>query len=195
VEDWLGALDGVAYLVSPGGEVVAVGRKAWAAGTPGATIPTPEAVIGRNLFEMIADPEARLAFQAIHRRVATLATSALTYEYRCDAPDLERLMKMSVSALASPEGDVLGVLYQSTLLSAKARVPLAFLGARDEQHGSNLPFVTVCQFCADVTMAAWRGEWVKPVDYYRRGGHDAVRLSQGVCPTCERTRLAPLLGP
>jgi hypothetical protein len=41
------------------------------------------------------------AFEAVPRRVATLATRALTYEYRCDAPDVERLMKMFVSALSS----------------------------------------------------------------------------------------------
>ena len=118
--------------VQPDGTVIAVGRKGWTdfARAPGSSGPTPEAVAGRSLFEMIADPEAKRAFEAIHRRVATLATSALTYEYRCDAPDLERLMKMSVSALIS-EGRLFGVLYQSTLLSAKERVPLPFLSRRE----------------------------------------------------------------
>lgn len=196
--DWLNALDGVAYLVAPRGNIIALGREGWNdfARTLGSDSPSPDAVVGRSLFEMIADPEARGAFEAIHRRVATRARRALAYEYRCDAPDLERLMKMSVSALTT-QGRLLGVLYQSTLLSAKDRVPLAFLSGREaaleEQRLSNVPFVKVCQFCADVTMADWNGEWVKPAEYYRRGGDDAVRLSQGICPTCERTRLAPLL--
>jgi hypothetical protein len=199
VEDWLNALDGVAYLVATDGTIIAVGHEGWTnfARKLGSESPTPEVVVGRCLFAMIADTEAERAFEAVHRRVATLATRALTYEYRCDAPDLERLMKMSVSALTA-QGRLLGVLYQSTLLSAKDRVPLAFLSRReaalDEQRASNLPFATVCQFCANVTMKAWGGEWVTPTDYYRRGGSDAVRLSQGICPTCSRTRLAPLLG-
>jgi len=199
VEDWLNALDGVAYLAAPDGTIIAVGREGWTSfgSKLGTHSPTPEAVVGRQLFDMIADPEAKHAFEAVHRRVAMLATRALTYEYRCDAPDLERLMRMSVSALTS-QGRLLGVLYQSTLLSAKERVPLAFLSreeaAIEEQRVSNLPFVTICQFCANVTKKAWEGEWVTPADYYRRGGRDGVRLSQGICPTCARTRLAPLLG-
>ncbi|QUD89790.1 sensor histidine kinase [Phenylobacterium montanum] len=199
VEDWLNALDGVCYLVAKDGTILAVGDEGWTnfGRDLGSAPPKTEMVVGRLLFDMIADPEAKSAFRAVHRRVATLATRALTYEYRCDAPDLERLMKMSVSALTCQER-LLGVLYQSTLLSAKERVPLAFLSsreaAREEERVANLPIVTTCQFCANVTTKAWRGEWVKPTDYYRRGGSDAVRISQGICPECARARLAPLLG-
>lgn len=199
IEDWLNALDGVAYLAASDGTVIGVGREGWSKFMRGAGAdgPAPEAVVGRRLFDMIADPEAKRAFEAVHRRVATLASRALTYEYRCDAPDLERLMKMSVSAVTS-EGRLLGVLYQSTLLSAKNRVPLAFLSTREAQieeaRVSSLPFVRICQFCANVTMRSWNDEWAAPTDFYRRGGDDAVRLSYGICPACERTRLAPLLG-
>jgi len=101
-----------------------------------------------------------------------------------------------VSALTT-RGRLLGVLYQSTLLSTKERVPLEFLSdseaTREERRLSGLPFVKICQFCADVTMKAWGEEWVKPIDYYRRGGETEVRLSHGVCPECERTRLEPLV--
>ena len=199
VEDWLNALDGVAYLVAPDGTIVGVGREDWIefAHRVGFDHPAPDEVVGRNLFDMIASPEVRGAFAAVHQRVATLAKRALSYDYRCDAPDLERFMKMSVSALTA-QGRLLGVLYQSTLLSARDRVPLEFLSdagaALEEARVSDLPFVTICQFCADVTMKAWDGEWVTPTDYYRHGGPAEVRLSHGICPTCERTRLAPLLG-
>lgn len=198
VEDWLDALDGVAYLVARDGTIVAVGQDGWAdfARKVRGRSPTAGQMVGRSLFDLISGAEAKRAFDAIHKRVATLAKKALTYEYRCDAPDLERLMKMSISALTS-QGRLLGVLYQSTLLSSKERVPLAFLSsgeaAREEHRLSDLPFVTICQFCADVTTKAWKGEWVKPTDYYRRGGDDAVRLSHGICPNCERTCLEPLL--
>lgn len=198
VEDWLNAMDGVAYLVAPDGTIIAVGQKGWGdfARAVGGHSPTTAEVVRHSLFDLISGAEAKHAFKAVHKRVATLTTKALTYEYRCDAPDLERLMKMSISALTS-QGRLLGVLYQSTVLSSKERVPLAFLSsgeaALNEHRLSKLPFVTICQFCADVTMAAWKGDWVRPTDYYRRGGDDAVRLSHGICPTCERTRLEPLL--
>jgi hypothetical protein len=200
VEDWLNALDGVAFLVVPDGAVIGVGGKGWTAFSRevGGNSPSPEEVVGRRLFDMIAGAEVKHAFAALHERVATLATRALTYEYRCDAPDLERLMKMSVSALTS-EGRLLGVLYQSTLLSAKDRVPLEFLtgasAALEERRILELPFVTICQFCANVTMQSWAGEWVSPTDYYRHGGDDAVRLSHGICPVCQQTQLEPLLNP
>jgi hypothetical protein len=198
IEDWLSALDGVAFLVAPDGTIIGVGRKGWTAFARevGGNSPSREEVVGRRLFDMIAGDEVKHAFAALHERAATLATQGLTYEYRCDAPDLERLMKMSISALTS-QGRLLGVLYQSTLLSAKDRVPLEFLSgasaALEEHRILELPFVTICQFCANVTMQSWAGEWVRPTDYYRRGGDDAVRLSHGICPTCEQTRLEPLL--
>ena len=198
VEDWLDALDGVAYLAAPSGVILGVGRNGWArfALTVGGHSPSANDVIGQSLFDMIADDEARSAFRAIHGRVASLARSALTYEYRCDAPNLERLMRMSVSALTT-RGRLQGVLYQSILVSAKDRVPLEFLSnseaLREEQRLSALPFVKICQFCAKVSMRAWGAEWIEPHVYYQRGGGDQVRLSHGVCSECERTRLAPLI--
>jgi hypothetical protein len=198
VEDWLDALDGVAYLVAPSGVILGVGRNGWArfALTVGGDSPSAIDVIGQSLFDMIADDEARSAFRAIHARVASLARSALTYEYRCDAPNLERLMRMSVSALTTC-GRLQGVLYQSILVWAKDRVPLEFLSnreaLREERRLSAFPFVKICQFCAKVSMKAWGAEWIEPHVYYQRGGDDRVRLSHGVCPECERTRLAPLI--
>lgn len=189
-EDWLSAMDGVAYLVAPDGTIIGVGREGWAQfirETGGKDRAGPS-VIGRSLFAMIADGEAKLTFVAIHARIASLAQRALSYEYRCDAPDRERLMKMSLSALTAG-GRLLGVLYQSTLLTSKDRVPLEFLedpeATREQRRQSALPFVKICQFCADVTMQAWGAEWVKPSDYYLRGGPPAVRLSHGVCPKCD----------
>lgn len=197
-QDWLDAMDGVAYLVDAEGTVIGVGTTGWSdfADANGSDSPKPAEVIGRRLFDMIEASEVRLAFEAVHRRVATLAKRALTYEYRCDAPDLERLMKMSVSALTA-RGGLTGVLYQSTILSSKERVPLAFLSSQEaglaERCRSSLPIVIICAFCANVTTSAWGSEWVRPADYYRRGGGDAVRISHGICPECEQTRLQPLL--
>jgi hypothetical protein len=198
VQDWLNALDGVAFLASPDGTIIGVGREGWAAFSRevGGASPRPEEVVGRRLSDMMSGEAVKRAFAALHERVATLATRALTYEYRCDAPDRERLMKMSISALVV-RGRLLGVLYQSTLISSADRVPLEFLSgldaASDGSHMAELPFVTICQFCANVTMNSWGGEWVAPGAYYRRGGDDAVRLSHGICPVCEQTHLEPLL--
>ena len=106
-------------------------------------------------------------------------------------------MRMSVSALLA-RGRLQGVLYQSVLLASKDRVPLEYLSdsaaLREERRLLGLPFVRICLFCARVTMSAWDGEWAEPHDYYRRGGAGEARLSHGVCPDCDRTRLAPLLG-
>lgn len=198
VQDWLNALDGVAYLVAPDGTILGVGRERWAdfARSAGFDGPTPDSVVGRSLFDVIVGDDVRAAYLALHRAVASLARPALTFEYRCDAPELERLMKMSMSALVA-HGRLQGVLYQATLLTARDRVPLEFLRAEtamgDHDRAQTLPFVKICQFCANVTMPAWGGAWVAPQDYYRRGGSDEVRLSHGVCPDCVRTRLEPLL--
>lgn len=197
-EDWVNALDGVAYLAGSDGAIIAVGRERWGSltGQVGAAHIAPDAIVGRSLFDMIDGDDVRNAFEAMHRRVATLARVILTYEYRCDAPGMKMLMKMSISALTS-KGRLQGVLYQSTLLSAADRVPLEYLNnserLREERRLADLPFVKICQFCAKVTLRAWDGEWVEPTAYYQRGGQNEVRLSHGICPTCEQTRLGPLL--
>lgn len=198
--DWLNAMDGVAYLVASGGEVLAVGERGWNAfrESAGQAQPEAEAVIGRTLFSMMEDEAVRAAFASLHRRVASLAVPALAYEYRCDAPSCERFMKMALGAVIS-EGRLVGVLYQSTLVASKDRVPLPFLDVaaslRAEESRAGVPLVRICQFCAKVAAEAWNGEWIEPATYYRRGGADDVRLSHGICPDCDRSRLQPLLGP
>lgn len=192
--DVLNALSGTAYIVDPDGVLLFAGGSEWDTllTSSGAFLP-PWAVFGRNLFDMIAGERVQAAYRAIHARVLE-GQRHLGFDYRCDAPDLERLMRMAIGPITVGEG-VAGVLYQSTLLRSTARIPLEYLTnderLREQREASGAPIVTICAWCADVSDGAH--EWFKPAEYYRRGGASGVRLSHGVCPACEHGVVAELL--
>jgi hypothetical protein len=189
----LEALDGVTYLADRDGRVLAVGESAWRdfAAENDATDLGPEKVIGRSLFDMIEGVAVRDVAVRLHEAAWTLRRPRIVYDYRCDAPDEERSMRMNLSAV-TPGGEPVAVLYQSQLITSAARVPVALFLRRNAinerlwqrpEHALHL-----CSYCQ---LVAWplgtqgaAAEWIDPVDYYRRGGPPDVALSHGVCPSC-----------
>jgi len=190
----LDALDGVAYATDRQGLIFLAGGAGWSgfSAENGAFLP-PTALFGRNLFEIIAGEEVRAAYRAIHDKVVADRTH-LGFEYRCDGPAVERRMRMSIGPVVVA-GEVAGVLYHSTLVAKTGRPTLDFLSdneiLRRRRAAQDLPTVTVCAWCADVSDG--EGDWVKPQMYDHRRGAAEVRLSHGVCPSCQTGVVAPLL--
>jgi hypothetical protein len=183
----LRALDGVAYIVAGPGRILAVGAPGWdafAADTRGGGA-SAQATIGRNLFEAISSEPVRQAYRHIHAAVLGGRRPYIAFEYRCDAPDLKRQMRMSVTRLDLP-GRPPALLYQSQILSASPRPwislfePERILQAVEAE--SALPIVRVCGFCQRVDDTA--GGWIEADDYYRQGGASEVRVSHGLCRPC-----------
>ena len=191
---FLDALDGIAYVADPEGIILATCSGAWVEFSVAnqAHLPT-ESVVGRSLFEIIRGEEVRAAHRALHQKVLRDGRQ-LSFEYRCDAPDRERRMKMSLGPLRNRAGAMAGVLYQSTLLSETTRIPLPFLSSEELlaawEDERTRPVVGVCAWCADVRL---QGRWIPPDEYYRRGGRAGVRRSHGIGPGCRETLLEPLL--
>ena len=50
----------------------------------------------------------------------------ITYDYRCDAPDTERRMRMSIIPVVGPRGAIMA-LYQSQLIDETSQLPLGLL--------------------------------------------------------------------
>lgn len=190
----LDALEGVAYLADRSGELLYAGGRGWSefSASNGSLFP-PSAVVGRNLFEVIDGEEVRSTYRALHDKVVA-GESHLTFEFRCDSAAVERLMRMSLGPVVV-DAAVAGVLYQSTLVSSVARVPLRYLSndeaLRRHRASLNLPLVTICAFCADIREPS--GEWCKPEEHYRRGGSAEAQLSHGVCGKCRDDVVQPLL--
>jgi hypothetical protein len=187
----LDALDGLAYVTDGEGVVLRVGEPHWDefARSAGADRARASAVLGRSVFDVMAGEEVRAAYRALHRRVMDNPNGYVGFEYRCDAPDVARRMRMSISRLKGPDARV-RLLYQSQVLSAVSRPWMSLYEpgrivewARTE---AALPIVRMCGFCQQLAWPPDEGGWVPPETYYHLGGPADVRVSHGVCPTCAR---------
>lgn len=177
------ALDGVAYLATAGGDVVLASTLHAEPDMPAAPL------VGSNLFAVILGDEVRDAYRRLHDRALADPSAVVAFEFRCDAPQVKRCMRMSVRAFRSPRHEPL-VLYQSLILSAVHRPWISLFEAErlleQVRAEGGLPIVRLCSFCqrVDGGAASTRGPWLEAEDYYRSGGASDVRTSHGVCPEC-----------
>ncbi len=187
---FLNALDGVAYLVDGDGRILEVGEPAWSGslrryGAPSGGV---RAIIGQCLFDAIHGAEVRCAYQALHRAVLGGERPFVAFEMRCDAPDVRRLLRMSITAPHEPLAPP-AVLYQSQLLSAVSRPRVSLFDPQSiVEHvrlDAGLPIVRISSFFHRV---AWPVQaptgWTAAEDYYRLGGPADVRTRHGGCPDC-----------
>ncbi len=192
----LESLAGVTYLVDEHGQVLAFSPD------PGYSLPQHpfatdgQLYVGLSLFDAISSGEVRDACRTLHQAIWSGERKTFGFEYRCDDPDMRRLMWLALSRIAGDAGPV-AVLYQSLLLSETPRAPMRLFepAARIDRDvaGSEASMATLCSYCHAV---AWPvggepSEWIEPVDYYRRGGPDHVRVSHGICPACVQRVFEP----
>ena len=185
----LAAIDGVTYLIAPDGEILAFSRGPAPEDDP--SVPWDDgAVVGTNLFSAISGDDVRAFYRGLHSRILSHQRPRYGFDYRCDAPDKERSMRMSLSVVRGG-GGFIALLYHSILLSETPRVPVPLFSRAQQSVGEpGDPMVTVCSFCQ---RAAWPagepGAWCEGIDFYRLGGPPRCRVSHGICPDC-RVRLA-----
>ena len=184
----LNALEGVAYVADLDGRLASVGRDNWGSfatynggGPLGCSPP-----LGQRITDGILGPSVRAIYERAHGS-AVNGDRSITFTFRCDAPDTERRMKMSIGPLKIG-GAIVGALYQATVLSERTRPLIRFLDAAaalEQYRADQSPIVALCSFCAKVSLPGPPpGEWVDPEIYYQRGGVSEVRISHGVCADC-----------
>lgn len=188
--DILNALSGLVYVTSRGGELLAFGRRNWDAFARenGGQEMVSDNVLGRNLFDYIRGDEVRAVYQAAHATLLEDDQAKVSFEYRCDAPDIERRMLMSISSVACGD-DKAAILYQSQILEERVRVPMKLFSPENYKHTPGAENQTsICSFCAKV---AWpvgvetaNQDWVSGEAYYAKGGSSQVELRHGICPGC-----------
>ena len=189
----LDAMDGVAYLVDAGGVVLAIGNDAWRdfADRNSASWLTPEAVIGTSLFSHVYGSDVQAACRRFHDAVCLRSHAAITYEYRCDAPGVERHMHMAIRPVRNRSGSVMA-LYQSQMVTDTSRLPLGLLSF-ERRATPGLTYrcdelVVLCSYCHDVAWPVGAEDpdriWIKIEEYYRRSGPADVVVTHGVCPAC-----------
>ena len=186
----LDALEGVAYLADLDGMIRALRSVNWMttareAGT--ADRLAVNDVIGRNLYDIIQGNEVRQWYRNMTARLVGGGERQISFTYRCDQPDMQREMRMCMSAVRC-NGHVSAILYQSLVMNEASRPPISFLAPEaiaEAFKKDKRPIVTLCSICARIKMNKISPHsWVNSDFYYRLGGKADVRLSHGICPAC-----------
>jgi hypothetical protein len=151
--------------------------------TPGLSSP---AILGRRLWDLIADPTIAHFFDLLFSRLRTGQTPRVTYSFRCDTPARRRLIQLSIVPTADQ-----GLRFTTSVLATQERPPVALLDARQPRSGELL---RMCSWCKRVPTAngSWREieEAVPELDALDHGPLPAI--SHGICPDCQ-ARMQTLL--
>jgi hypothetical protein len=198
LEDFLDAVDGIAYAIDAENRIIAVGRRRWdrLVVESGAPELRADKIIGRNLFEFVSGPELRQAYRKLADRVIATGEPEVIAA-RCDSPGVARELRLSVAPLRLG-GERPGLLFQARIVGETARPPLdlfdfkALLSALRQE--ADLPIVAMCSFCQQVRRpgSTEEDDWVTAEEYYRLGGASRVRISHGICADCDAARFPDL---
>jgi len=197
LEEFLDAVDGIAYAVDAEHRIIAVGHRRWDrfAVENGAPELRADSVIGRNLFEFISGPELRQAYCDLADRIVSAGEPAVIAAH-CDSPGIARELRLAIAPLRLGDKGP-GLLFQAQIVSETARPRLdifdsnTLVGALKKE--SDLPIVTMCSFCRQLRQPGSSDEyWVTAEEYYRLGGASRVRISHGLCADCDAARFPDL---
>jgi DNA-binding CsgD family transcriptional regulator len=195
VGDWLDGLEGLAYFVGPSGAIVACGERNWRRfalenGAP--ELADASAVVGRNILDFVEGDEVRDAYRGFLDTLLNGESRAISFLFRCDAPNMRRDLRMGMSVVRS-RGETHGVLFHSTTLKTTTRLPARIFDFKKHRVAASAPedprAVRMCSFCQKLA-----GPGLDPsdsenwVDGSRYGGAAAVQapIRHSVCPPCHR---------
>jgi hypothetical protein len=198
-DQFLGALDGIAYLVDTSGVIVSIGQPNWNKFATENDAPervNENQVRGRTLLSFVSGHDVQQSYRTYMDALLNGHTREIVFSYRCDAPKVRREMRMAITPLLD-DGQPAAILFHSTMLEEFQRPPInlldtaAMLDAMREN--SKLPLVALCSYCHRVRMRAGDDTWAPVEDYYHNGGAERVRLSHGICPPCFAKVVEPML--
>ncbi|MCC5869211.1 MAG: hypothetical protein JJU27_11910 [Gammaproteobacteria bacterium] len=195
-EALLDAMDGVALVIDRDLKIQSVGIRNWQAFwcENGGTRPDDAQIIGRTITDAFTPGSVRNTFRQMFADLFAGQRASLRLDYRCDAPNERRVMRLSVTPIrARDQGEIRHLLYQSVLIDSEQRPPLALFGA--PATGLKRPdILRICCVCAKVATPAPGAEgqqqWLDAEDYYAQGGQEVSMLSHGFCEPCATKLLA-----
>ena len=135
---------------------------------------TRSRTIGRQLWEFFEGEHTRFVHRQVHHHVLRTRTE-VAYAYRCDAPAIERHMRMRMIPLPGHR-----VLYRSVLERSVPRDPSM---ERRLRHAAGIASLRHCSQCDRYEVGAlWMeiGEAIAAVDPTER----SVELRHTLCPGC-----------
>lgn len=144
----------------------------------------PEHILGQELLGAVSDPSVRQLYREILKRVR--GGAAVSFDYRCDAPDWRRTFAMTVRLLA--DGNV---EFESTLLHEEARPTVALLSPGEKRNDT---FLIVCSWCQRVKLSD--NLWLPVEEAVRElrllEAEQLPAISHGICRRCSETMMAGL---
>ena len=186
------SIDGIAYIVDRGGQIVAYGQSRWNAFAEANDAPElcrSENVIGLPLLDIVHGRSVRDTYRQLMSEILDGRQSGFAFGYRCDSPGIVREMRMSITPVRV-QGEVAGVLYQSIVLHTDVRLPLDIFRFRDFSAAlgnDDRPVLALCSYCQRVrapTKSDQSVEWISAEKYYQSGGSSDVRITHGICNDC-----------
>jgi hypothetical protein len=143
----------------------------------GASELTEARVLGRSLWDYIADDGTRRLYREIHEQIRASGRRAVL-PFRCDSPTVRRHMRLTITT-----GDAGRLCYESVLLLVEPRSRLRLLD-RDFPRSEDL--LTMCSCCkrALIESVGWLDidEVAARLRLFER--QRAPQLRHAVCPEC-----------
>ena len=141
---------------------------------------TPDAVLGRSLWDFIAGAKTKHLYELILQRVRAIKKS-VQVPFRCDSPSVRRFMELTLTPTS--EG---GIEFRSQLLHQEHRKPVPFHHA-SKQNAEE--FLRICSWCKRVVVD--RDTWVEIEEALSRAQvfvRDALpEFTHTICPGCEES--------
>jgi hypothetical protein len=137
----------------------------------------PSNILGRSLWDFIADAETSHLYQVMVQRLRQ-GGPPTRFRFRCDAPDRRRLLAMEIT------GDQTGgIQFSVTSVLEDSRVPLSLLEpvrARGER------LLTMCGWCKRTKLPT--GRWVETEEAVEElslfEDSPLPGVTHGICPPC-----------
>lgn len=176
------ASDDLVYLLDADDRIVGVNDSwsAFAVANAGDPSLLPPAILGRPLWEQVADETTRQLYARLHERVRAGATPP-PIRIRCDSPAERRLLEMTL--VARPEGAI-EVRTRAIRLEQRPTVPLLDRELRRSQR-----LLAICSWCGRIPSRGG-GRWLEVEEALAAlglfEGDELPRLSHGICEDCRK---------
>lgn len=145
----------------------------------------PGAVLGRPVWDFIADAQTSLLYARLFERVRA-GDKVVRFAFRCDAPATRRLLEMSITR---QPGDSIRIVVRLLQQQERQRVPIL-----DAQAPRSAAYIRMCAWCKRIPNA--RGEWLEIEDaIVQLGLFDQAPvpdITHGMCEACSDAMMASL---
>lgn len=141
---------------------------------------SPDAILGRSLWDFVSDATVLGVYGSILTRVRQ-GRGPIGFQFRCDAPERRRLMRMDISNIAE------GVQFAVTMVREELRNPVVLL---DSGYPRTADMMLSCGWCMRIKVG---DDWLEPEDAVNAlglfEGVPVPRLSHGMCARCHQQML------